>query len=88
MLCAFIALIFIAGIAYEYYRNIHLYKVCQPTFRGKTVLITGGSSGLGEQMAKRFVDLGAKSVIIASRTIKELERVKSETSDPSKVQVL
>ena len=52
------------------------------------MIITGGSSGLGEEMAKRFVKLGAKKVIIASRGVKELERVKSESVDPSRVEVM
>ena len=47
----------------------------QPNFIGKTVWITGGSSGIGEALARRFISLGAK-VIISGRNIEELERVK------------
>lgn len=80
----YIWLLFLAFIAYRVYR-FYIWKNAKPTFVGKTVFITGGSSGIGEEMTKRFVDLGAKQVIIASRNIKEMERVKNLTSDPSRV---
>jgi FlaA1/EpsC-like NDP-sugar epimerase len=35
-------------------------------FKGKTVLVTGGGSGIGMAMAKQFLQLGAE-VYIASR---------------------
>jgi len=40
---------------------------------GNTMLITGGGSGIGEALAKRFHDLGNK-VIVAGRRIEALER--------------
>jgi len=55
------------------------------SFAGKTIFITGGSSGIGEAMTKRLVQLGAKKVVIASRNIKEMERVKNECIDKSRV---
>ena len=39
-------------------------------------------------MAKRFIELGSSKVIIAARGIKELERVKSECINSSKVQIV
>jgi|LauGreDrversion4_2_1035121.scaffolds.fasta_scaffold270046_1 short-subunit dehydrogenase len=39
-------------------------------------------------MAKRFVKLGAKKVIIASRGLKELERVKAESGDSSRIEII
>ncbi len=88
MLFTLILFVTIAVIAYQAYYYFLVWKACQPRFDGKTVLVTGGSSGLGEEMAKRFVKLGAKKVIIAARGVKELERVKSESVDPSKVEIL
>ena len=35
--------------------------------RGKRILVTGGGSGLGAAMARRFVELGAELVICGRR---------------------
>ena len=56
-------------------------------FQGKTVWITGASSGIGEAIAKALSSSGAK-VIISARRTKELERVKSECSNPDSVHIL
>jgi len=45
--------------------------------KDKTVLITGGGSGLGKAMAKRFLLLGA-TLIITSRNLEKLELAKKE----------
>ncbi len=42
------------------------------TFRGKTVLVTGGGTGLGLETARRFGALGAR-IVIASRKTEHLE---------------
>ena len=42
-------------------------------FKGKTVLVTGGGSGIGMAMAKQFLQLGAE-VYIASRKQARLEQ--------------
>lgn len=57
----------------------------------KTVIVTGGSSGMGKYMAKKFSDEGA-NVIITGRTEEKLIRVKDEllktsTGDVSTVQM-
>jgi len=44
---------------------------------GKTIFITGGGTGLGRSMAKRFLELEAQ-VVIASRNLKRLEQTASE----------
>lgn len=48
------------------------------TFAGKTVLITGGSSGLGLEAAKQIVALDAWTVIITARDEAKGERAKAE----------
>ena len=62
------------------------WSMAKPDVAGKVVFISGGSSGIGEEMAKQVVALGAKKVIIASRRLEELERVKKECSKPDIVQ--
>lgn len=37
------------------------------TFRGKNVVICGGSTGIGEQMAYRFCEQGANVLVVARR---------------------
>jgi len=59
--------------------------MCELDFTGKRVFISGGSSGIGEQLAKRMIELGAAKVFIAARRQNELDRVKSEAKDPSRV---
>jgi FlaA1/EpsC-like NDP-sugar epimerase len=56
-------------------------------FTGKVVFISGGSSGIGEQLAKDFINHGAAKVIIAARRTEELQRVKNECMDPSRVMI-
>lgn len=46
-------------------------------FNGKVVIITGGSSGLGAELARRLVPLGAKLALIARDSAK-LEAVRKE----------
>ena len=77
-------ILLLAFIAYWAY-HMWIWKEAKPRFDGKVVLITGGSSGIGEQLAKKFVELGAKQVIITARRLNELERVKKECKDPSRV---
>ncbi len=44
---------------------------------GKTVLITGGSSGIGEAAAKKIADAGG-TVVLVARTLENLEKVADE----------
>lgn len=87
MVCLCTVGVILVIILYYVYKQ-YKWNTLKPRFDGKTVFITGGSSGIGEQLCKRFVQLGAKNVIITARRVAELERVKSECADPSKVMVL
>lgn len=77
MICSTFVILLALVSFYQGYKLLR-WVTCNPDFTGKIVLITGGSSGIGEQLAKRFVELNAEKVIIAARTRKELDRVKSE----------
>lgn len=45
--------------------------------KDKVAIVTGGSSGMGKYMAKKFVEAGAK-VVITGRNIERLEETKKE----------
>ena len=47
--------------------------------KNKTVVITGGASGIGRAMARRFTDEGAKQVVIADLNEAGLKEVAAET---------
>jgi dehydrogenase/reductase SDR family protein 7B len=52
-------------------------------FSGKTVLITGASSGIGREMALQLEKKGAK-LILASRNIEKLENLRQSLINPEK----
>ena len=55
-------------------------------FKGKTVVITGGSEGVGGATAHAFADAGA-SLVLAARTRKNLEEVAEELRDKTRVEI-
>ncbi|PJC57904.1 MAG: short-chain dehydrogenase [Ignavibacteria bacterium CG_4_9_14_0_2_um_filter_37_13] len=52
------------------------------SLEGKTILITGGGTGLGKAMGKYFTELGA-DLIVASRKLDKLEETAKELSENS-----
>ncbi|QIE58202.1 SDR family oxidoreductase [Rasiella rasia] len=48
--------------------------------KGKTIIVTGGGSGLGKSMTTYFLELGA-NVVITSRNIDKLQTVKKELEE-------
>lgn len=52
-------------------------------FSGKTVWITGASSGIGEAVAQAFSQQGAR-VVLSARRREELERVRSTLESPDR----
>src|SRR5829696_8707625 len=57
------------------------------SFDGRVVIITGGSRGLGLVMARRFVDEGARVVLLA-RDMDELERAREELDGRGRGEVM
>jgi NAD(P)-dependent dehydrogenase (short-subunit alcohol dehydrogenase family) len=56
------------------------------TLENQTILITGGGSGLGLEMAKKFASLGA-NIAICGRTESKLENAAGEIADAGQGQV-
>ncbi|MCQ2294039.1 MAG: SDR family oxidoreductase [Bacteroidales bacterium] len=56
--------------------NISLIN-CPDVLKGKKVLVTGGSDGIGLAIAKKFISSGA-SVVITGRSIEKLARASAE----------
>ena len=50
--------------------------------KGKTIVVTGGGSGLGKAMTKYFLELGA-NVAITSRDLEKLNKTATELTTPS-----
>lgn len=59
----------------------------EDALKGKTILVTGGGTGLGKSMSKYFLTLGA-NVVIASRKMEVLEKAAKELEDETGGQVL
>ncbi|WP_323668401.1 SDR family NAD(P)-dependent oxidoreductase [Aliarcobacter butzleri] len=60
--------------------------VYEKMFEGKHVLVTGGTSGIGLEIAKKFLSLGAK-VTITGRSIDKLNSVKKEINNSNLIVV-
>lgn len=73
---------------FHIWRQIQWKFLCKPDFSGKVVLITGGSSGIGEELCKQCIRYNASKVVIAARNMTELERVKQESGDPTRVDIV
>jgi len=56
-------------------------------FAGKTIVVTGGGTGLGKSMATEYARLGA-NVVITSRKMDVLERTAAEITELTGAQVL
>jgi NAD(P)-dependent dehydrogenase (short-subunit alcohol dehydrogenase family) len=57
-------------------------------FKGKVAIVTGGSSGIGKETAKRLVDHGASVVLSGTDEAKLQSAAKEVFSDAGKVRVL
>jgi NADP-dependent 3-hydroxy acid dehydrogenase YdfG len=48
------------------------WHVIKPDFTGKTVLITGASSVIGEQLCYKIAEMGAEMIVLTARRTHEL----------------
>ena len=55
-------------------------------FKDKTVIITGGSEGVGAAAARQFADAGANLMLVA-RSKKNLENIANELRDRARVEI-
>ena len=53
-------------------------RFVKPNFQGKTIFITGASSGIGECLYYELAKHGAKKLILAARRETELKRVQKK----------
>jgi NAD(P)-dependent dehydrogenase (short-subunit alcohol dehydrogenase family) len=67
-----------AGLIRLLHQKYHPPALTETTFDGKTVLITGGTSGLGLEAAKKLAALNAFTVIITARDPAKGARAKEE----------
>ena len=56
-------------LMYLFSYQIYWAYIVSPKFDGKTVFITGASSGIGECLAKTFTKLWVKRLILAARRL-------------------
>ena len=59
----------------------------EDALKGKTIIVTGGGTGLGKSMGKYFLELGA-NLVIASRKIEVLEEAASHLEKETRGNVL
>ncbi len=59
----------------------------QYNFKDKTVIITGGSEGVGAATARKFAEYGANLVLVA-RSKKNLERIAEELRSKTRVEIV
>lgn len=50
----------------------------EPSVRGKTVLVTGASMGIGAALVKEYAARGASDIVMASRSVGKMEVIRDE----------
>ena len=66
------------ALFYQFIYELYWRYNCNPCFEGKKIMITGASSGIGEELAYQLAKLKTHTLYLASRRTDQLERVKSK----------
>jgi len=72
-----VGVLVVVGLWYWKRQSNSLKRSLNGEFKGKNVMITGGSSGIGKALALRFSKIGA-NVIITGRNDETLKKVQEE----------
>mmetsp|Transcript_15714 Transcript_15714/g.30804 ORF Transcript_15714/g.30804 Transcript_15714/m.30804 type:complete len:298 (+) Transcript_15714:30-923(+) len=59
----------------------------RPAVKGKRVIVTGASQGVGQSLALEFAEQGASQIVIVARSKERLEAVKAEVEQTQKTRV-
>lgn len=63
------------------YTNLTIAQISYPELlKGKKIIITGGSEGIGKALAMKFLSVGAE-VLITGRTLEKLEAAKKDINN-------
>ncbi len=69
------------------HETLHHHMLKENSLKNKTIIITGGGTGLGKSIASYCCELGA-NVVIASRKLDVLQQTAKELHDVTKAEVL
>lgn len=71
------ASIVLSHVVYKYLRRWRILANDISTLKGKRVLITGATSGIGQALANELLDVGCR-LILAGRDINKLNKIKDD----------
>ncbi|KZS96637.1 short-chain dehydrogenase/reductase SDR [Sistotremastrum niveocremeum HHB9708] len=69
---------------HDVYPGIDVNGALKNAARGKIILITGASQGIGAETARTFARAGALGLILAARRVPQLEQIKKEILDEAR----
>jgi len=74
--------VYIAVVVIAFLVNLHgdvwYHIIGDPSVRGKTVLVTGASMGIGAALVREYAKKGASDIIMASRSVGKMEVIRDE----------
>ncbi|KZS96628.1 NAD(P)-binding protein [Sistotremastrum niveocremeum HHB9708] len=70
---------------HDVYPSIDVNGALKDAAKGKIVLVTGAGKGVGAETARTYAKAGAKGILITSRTLSDLARVREDILDKAKM---